>query len=702
MLRYASLIIFLLPIINAYSQQPEKSSNPAIENIIEEIAENSDEELDYTTLFDDLNYFLSNPVNLNNTSPEELQKLEILSDFQITNLLEYKNRYGNIYSIYELLLIDGFNKDIIEKIMPFITLDNKKTQNYSFRNALKYGNHQLFIRGQKILQTQKGFSEITDSALAKSINSRYVGDNYKIYSRYKYQYKNKIMWGITAEKDAGEIFLKNTAKDTVKNLLGDKLNNGFDFYSAHLQINKLGIFEKIVIGDFQTQFGQGLTTWSGISYGKSPYTINIKKKAKGLRKYSSTDENNFMRGLGTTIRIKDFDISLFASRKKIDANITITDTLSEEVAEVSSFQTTGLHATPNEIEDKDAVTDSVYGGNITYSKKNYKLGITFIRYGFSAEQNKKLSAYNRFEFNGSSNYNAGIDYQINYKNINFFGESAISKNNAQAFVNGIIMFLHPQMSIAILHRYYQRDYQSYYANAFSESKTSNEQGIYIGTEIFPVRHWKISAYFDNYTFPWLKFRINAPSSGFDYFIQADYTTSRRLKMYWRLKQEIKQQNSSAETNSIPNLTDVNLLKFRYHVSYAVSENIEMRNRLEISSYSKESTSENGYMIFQDIIFKSSKLPLSLAFRYAVFDTDSWDTRIYAYENDVLYGFAIPAYYSKGMRTYINIKYSAFKNTDIWLKYSITRYVDKDIIGSGLTEIEGNKKSEIKLQLRFKF
>lgn len=703
MLKYSILIFTFFLFVTVKSQKPEKSENKTIESLIEEIAENTDEELDYTTLFDDLNYFMNNPINLNNTTKEELDRLEILSDFQVNNLLEYSKQYGNIYTIYELLLIDGFNKEIIEKILPFITLETKQSKSFSIKNALKYGSHQVFIRGQQVIEPQLGFSEISDSALAESLNSRYVGNPYKIYSRYAYHYKNRILWGITAEKDAGEPFLKSEARDTVQQLLGNKLNNGFDFYSAHLQINKLGIFEKIVVGDFQIQFGQGLTAWSGMGYGKSSMTLNVKKKGRGLRKYSSTDENNFMRGVGTTIRLKDFDITLFASRKKIDANVTVLDTISEEVVEVSSFQITGLHSTPNEIADKDAITDSVYGGNISFSKKYYKLGATFIKYGFSAEQNRNLQAYNQFEFTGNSNYNAGLDYQINYKNVNLFGEGALSENGAMAFVNGAVIFLHPQMSLAVLHRYYEKDYQSFYGNAFSEGgKPANEKGLYVGAEIYPAKYWKISSYFDNYTFPWLRFRTDAPSSGYEYFVQADYSASRNVSMYWKLKQEIKPQNSSDEINSISPLEDVNLLKFRYHISYSVSDRVTMKDRIELSQYRKADVNDNGYLIYHDVAYKAENLPLTLSFRYAIFDTESYDARIYAYESDVLYGFSIPAYYSKGMRTYLNLKYTIAKGVDLWLKYAVTRYFDKDIIGSGLTEIDGNTKSEIKVQFRFKF
>ena len=89
------------------------------------------------------------------------------------------------------------------------------------------------------------------------------------------------------------------------------------------------------------------------------------------------------------------------------------------------------------------------------------------------------------------------------------------------------------------------------------------------------------------------------------------------------------------------------------------------------------------------------------FRFGLFDTD-YNARIYSYENDILYGYSIPAYVGKGFRTYFNIRYTVVENfIDIWIRYSQFGYVDKENIGTQLTEINGNNKSEVKLQMRIK-
>jgi len=679
------LIAFLFIVsIKSYSQ-----NIPSLEDLIESIAENSDNEIDYSSLYEDLNFFLSNPLNLNTAKAEDLEKLKILNDFQINSLLDYVKKNGEMLSIYELQLVHGFSNKEIQQILPFVTISEKEADNhFKFKSALKYGNHQLFLRTQRVLEEQKGFRSISDSTLIENPNSRYLGNEYRYYTKYKYNYKNKLYWGFTAEKDPGEEFFEGTN------------SNGFDFYSAHLQINDIGIIKTITLGDYQAKFGQGLVLWSDMGLSKTSYVLNIRKKGQGLKKYSSTNENVFMRGAGTTIAIKNFDVSVFYSNKKIDANIK--DSTDNEIASVSSFQNSGYHSIPSEITDKDAISERIVGGNITFNHTRFKLGLTATNYMYGSTLLKDTTPENQFKFQGNENSNLSFDYQFGFWDFSFFGEEAYSANGGYALLNGMLVNLAPQISLSAMHRYYDKEYQANYANAFAEaSGNNNESGLYFGIEIHPIKHWQISAYFDTYQFPWIKSGINAPSNGTEWFAQIDYNPTRTLSMYLKLKNEEKLVNNSS-TSGIDKLQTQKNFKIRYHVNYRINENLSLKNRIETSTFKEGDYTSYGYLIYQDIFYDFKKIPLSLNMRYAIFDTDSYDTRIYAYESDILYAFSIPAYYSKGTRIYINLKYTLADFMDIWIKYSQTYYSDKNEISSGLTEINGDTKSEIKVQLRLHF
>jgi hypothetical protein len=665
-----------------YSQVSETTQT--IESLIEEIAETSDEDLDYTSLFDDLFYFSQNPLNLNSAKRETLEKLKFLSDIQIEEILKYRYKTQGFKTIYELQLLNGFETKDIERILSFVKVEEvDKTEFPDLKRVFKYGKQTIFLRTQFFTQQQKGFDPLYEG-------DKYLGDKYKYYTKYQFDYKRTIQFGFLAEKDPGEQFFEGTQK------------YGFDYYSAHLFIKNIGKIKSIALGDYKANFGQGLIIWSGLSTSKSSYVNDIRKSDDGLSKYSSSDENLFLRGAGTTLRFGDIDVSVFFSYKNIDANLNSEDTIADEQM-ATSFQITGLHRTLAENEDRKAVSEMLYGSNIKLRKNNFNLGATFLQYMFGATLNKNPQTYNQFYFNGSSNFNTSIDYNFTYQNFYFFGEEAMSQNGGFALLNGVTVSLASQISISALHRNYQRDYQAYYSAGFGESSgTANEKGLYLGAEINPYKSLKISAYFDSYSFPWLKFGTNAPSFGADYFVQADYSINRFLTMYARYKTETKSENTSLDVLGIKPVVPYTKTQFRYNINYKISSTLSLKNRIELSKYSKEGNiTETGFLMFQDISYKHQTLPFTLDFRFAIFDA-TYNARIYAYETDILYGYSIPAFSGKGIRTYLTLKYTIIPDKiDFWARVAIFSYADTDVLGSGLTEIQGSNKTEVKFQIRIK-
>ena len=264
------------------------AQNEVIEDIIEELASNSElEDVGYSTFIEDLIFYHDNPLNLNEADIEKLEKLHFLTEFQIEKLLDYIARREGMVTIYELQLIEGFTPDVIKKILPFIKVTKAvKKEKLEIRKVLKYGRNRLIAGTGFLLQKQKGFKSNIITNENDELASRYLGDKMRYKLNYQFHYKDRVFAGVTTEKDAGETF-DFTGK-----------TKGFDFYSAHFQLNDLGVIKRLNIGDFQVKFGQGLVLWTGFGMGKSVDVLNIRKKGQGMRYYTSTDENNFMRGVG--------------------------------------------------------------------------------------------------------------------------------------------------------------------------------------------------------------------------------------------------------------------------------------------------------------------------------------------------------------------------------------------------------------------
>ena len=700
-LKILSLVFILIHLLNKNSFSQDNNDQLRKENTIElkieTIVENlEDENIDFTQVFDELLYYVDHPLNLNKADKEDLQLLYILNEFQINNILSYRENYGKFMTLEELQAVEGMDYETIQKLVLFVQLKvDVDDPRLNMRELLTEGNHQLIIRNSRVLEDQVGFTAASDSLLEANPNARYLGSKDRLYARYRFNYSNKIAWGFTAEKDPGEEFF------------GPTQPYGFDFYSAHIFVRNMGKIKALAIGDYQAQFGQGLTFWSGLAFGKSAFITNIKRNAPGLRASTSVDENRFLRGAGATLAFGNIEVTAFGSHKGVDGNIQINvnDTIdNEEDRFFSSLLQSGFHRTPRELENKNAIQETIAGGRIAYNSRKITIGATAVRTQFDAVLNRRLTFYNQYDFVGDQLSNVGIDYNYIYKNFNFFGEFAMSDNGAFATVHGLIASLDPRVTLTMLYRNYEKEYQSLNAAGVGEQATTrNERGLLTGLEIRPNQAWTITSYYDRFVFPWMRFRTDAPSHGVDMFLQTTYRPSRKIELYGRIRNRNRFRNTPEDIDDIDFIVSNDQTNYRLNLSYDISPSFKIRNRVEMINFRLgDSRNEKGFMAYQDILYRAQSKPLSFSFRYAIFRTESFDSRIYAYENDVLYFFTIPAFFGTGTRTYITAKYILSRKIDIWVRLSQTFYYDRNQIGSGLDLIDGNTRTEARVQVRYKF
>lgn len=689
---FSKLILFIFLLLPAgsftFSQNVNTSDTIkekqtySLEDIIQSYIESREEDgdFDYNTILDRLEYLQKHKVNINNE--DELDELILLRPSQIENIKTYIRAHGTLISIYELQAIPGMNVQSIKMILPFISLQSG-FENYqvSVAEMIKYSGHQLFFRTNTYLQKQSGY-DLTRP-------THYLGNPYRYYIRYRQSYENKLSIGITAEKDPGELFFTGKNK------------NGFDYYSFHFALRNFNTHvNDLVIGDYNLSMGQGLIMHSGFGVGKSPWATNIRKAERSIRPYSSVNESNFLRGAAINYKLtKQLETTIALSFRAKDANITSDSSDRESI--FSSFQESGYHRTPSEIADKNSIKEKMIGVILKYRYKNGHIAINSLYSHFNSNFQKQTSLYNLFTFTGRNLLQYSMDHSYQIKNFNFFGEVAWSNPGSYALNEGLQLALDKKLDVSVFYRNLDKKYPAIYSNAFSENTlATNEQGIYFGTELRPDIHWKISGYYDLWSHDWLRFNVQAPTVGNEYLVRFTYTIRRKMEAYVQFRNKTRQENNSIKA-PIKSLSDYTKKSLRFHLSYNWSKSIETRSRMEISSYSKEEIPhQNGLAVFQDFLYQSINSPLSFTSRIAFFNTDSYDSGIYAYENDLLYNFYVPNYNGKGWRYYLNLRYGGIRNLTLEARYANTSLYGVNSIGSGLDKIIGNNKSEVKLQVRW--
>lgn len=685
---YTTFLIFLLATILSKQSHGQVQRNFDLQSFVEKRFNEQQADLNYVELYERLLLRYENPIDLNTASEEELMNLGLLSASQIDSFLQYQLAHGKIITHYELQYIEGFDLETITDILPFITLTNKSKNDLPFlQRVLAERNNYLILRYERILENKRGYepNEEVDQ-------THYLGSPNKLYLRYRVSKPGDFSFGFTTEKDAGEKLVWDPSTRKF----------GSDFWSAHALIERQGKWRKLIIGDYQLQFGQGLIFGSGFAMGKGSETVNTLERVNiGISPYTSVIEGGFLRGIAASYEISPkLMTTVFLSSLNQDANLQQVsgDTLENYF---SSIQLTGLHRTSTEIENRQSINEKIYGIELHYkSAQRSKLGIIAAINRFNTPILRSDQAYNNYEFAGKENYNIGVFGNTRWQRFQLFGELAISKSRGIGGIGGFTSKLSKRIDLSMILRNYDRSFHSIRGSSFAEgSRNINESGIYWGIKYKLNRQFNLTAYYDSFRFPWLRFRIDTPSTGSDYLIRLNLSPNRVTRAYFQLRGKRKGENTRLPVTNQSFVLPGKSLQYLFNIQFDISPALRGQSRVQYSSFNLGGLNTVGYAMMQD--FNYSAANLSVSTRMAIFDTEGQRNRQYAYERDVLYAFSIPGYSGQGIRNYILFSYRVSRQIDVWARIARTTFYDRDEIGTGLETINGNKRTDVKFQIRYK-
>lgn len=593
-------------------------SGQSIEDHAEFLAAREEEtELQETELLKSVN---RGKIFINDAYAFELSGLNILSEIQVESFLKYRERFGNLLSKYELQAIPGWDIETIRKIIPYLSFE--LYENPGFRNIMKNGSSTLLIRNGG------GVFRKGDSTFAGSAN--------RLLIKYQYRYQKKMNVGFLAEKDVGE-------KMTLKKL------QLFDFYSAHIEWTDLNKnIRKIVAGDYIVNFGQGLIQWQGFGFGKGGGIATVRKQGETIDSYHGANEYNFHRGIATMMRYKKVDASFFISKRLLDGNF--------EGDNISSILTSGLHRTPTEIGNKKSFGLLTAGLNVTYKFRQGHVGLNSVVYKFDHVYSKRELPYNLFAIRDGEWRNLSLDYSYSFKNIHAFGELAIDKKNNPAVLAGLILSLHKFADLNLVYRNISPGFQSLFSRALTENTAvNNESGLYMNCSL-KWRKFVFDFYGDQFYFPWVKFTVDAPSSGWEYGLQLKWSPSKNIELVNRFRIEEKDQQVTEE-NFTARIFRNQKRSFRSHLNYTINKEQVIKMRFETTTISNQNEKESseGFLAYIEMQNRISSLNIMVVSRFQYFDTDNFDTRIYAFERNVTYAMSVPFFSDGGWRYYFTIQ-----------------------------------------------
>ena len=630
------------------------------------------------------------PIDVNKATKEDLAVLPFLSEEQVEGIIHYRERNGRMESLGELMMVKELGRKEREMLRLFVTVmpPDGDLQNLTMGTLLRRSKNEATWRTDVPFYTKEGYKSHSAEELEKSPNKVYRGDRFHHSFRYKFSSMNHLMAGFQMEKDAGE--------------------RGMDYMSAYVMLNDVGILQRAIVGNYRLSFGKGLAVNTSMKLGKLTTLTATDRMDIGITQHSSMQESGYFTGGAATLQVGQWQVSAFASLRKGDG------TYNADSTGMSSLKTDGLHRTRLERSKRNNLGISNFGGNIHWEHKQLRLSATAIATHLDVplkpSYNTPSTYYRSYNAAGQDFFVGSLAYSWKFSTLTFSGETAMSNTEHQqgtATLNSLRWRVNSSNTLTLIGRYYGAKFVSLNGKAFGEnSAVQNEEGIMLGWSTKAIPNTELTTYFDAMHFPWLKHGVSASSNGYEGMFQALYSPSNRWNLMARYRIKAKQRDFTYDSTekTITTLEYNTCHNFKLQFNYTLTPAFSLRTSLAGTLISfADNKNEKGFAISENIRWQSTKTKCRVDLGIAYFNTDTYNTRIYHYEPSLLYSIGSTTYYYHGLRTTLIasvplLRQSLFLNA----KLGMTRYFDRDNIGSGLELINANHREDLQLQLRWKF
>lgn len=673
---------------------------------------------DPTVLLELIESLRETPLDVNAATAEELAQVPTLSPLVAAAVVIYRNANGPFGSLPELRTVDGVTAEVYLGARPFLTvgprIETPEARRPRFPAAPSLATVLDGLRYTGIQRVQRRL-DLGDGFRGPDSTRTYLGSPERLYTRLQATYRRQVSVNLTMEKDPGEVFRLDPETSTY----------GYDYLSGHAAVLDMGRIDALVVGDYVAEFGQGVALWRAAGFGKGPAaTQGPVRSGRGVRPYGSVDENSFFRGAALTLAVVPrLYVSAFASRRALDASVFTPDTA--DIADpdvpdaflsgtiVTSLNADGLHRTDRELARKDALDETLVGGGAEYRLSNGQVegraGVVATRSQFGTPLAPGGRPDELFEFAGDEATVVSVYADAKTRAGQVFGEAARGAGGGFGGVGGVLADLGPSADLLVVGRHYARDFTSLHGYPFGERNGvgTNETGLYAGVRVQPSRTWIVDAYFDQYRFPFLRFNVPRPSRGSEALARVEHRPRRYLRAYVQARTETREVGVDVP-NAVPGsvvggLAEETRQTLRLHGEWEADRTLRFRARLEGSRYlapDADVPAQYGSLLYQDVRWQATRR-VRADLRLTLFDTDGYASRLYAYENDLTGVFSIPALAGRGVRAYVLVSAEPLDGLVLQAKLATTWLRDVRRIGSGANTVEGNRVSDLGVQLRYR-
>ena len=609
------------------------------------------------------------PMDLNSATREQLLQLPFLSESAVDGIMEYLAQNGPMLSFGELRLVGPLSLQEQEWLRLFVTVAPPETPQHRDSTRLWWGrsHHELVTRVDVPAYERAGWP------WARGIVH---------HLRYTWHQGRHLDVGLRLEKDAGEPIFTHDIPF-------------YDSYGGHVQLKDIGPLQQVIVGDFKAGFGEGLVLNNGLRFGKT--SMGLWRTANGIRPHRSADEVNFLRGAAGRLQLgRDWSVTALYSIRSLDATVNADNS-------VSSINTTGLHRTESELRRRGSLQSQTTALHAAWRRKAWSAGLTGLFQYYDHQFLQSGALYRQIYPEGYLFGAASVNYGYQSSRLVVKGETARSfdrRGGGWATLNKAAWRFSQQMQLAVIQRFYSKDYYSPHASAFGEnSRVQNESGVAVQFDAQRIGPFDLRALFDYFYSPWPRYSMTRASTGWEGLLQTTWQARRGRQLVLRYRVKSKEQSDrrhyshqlrASYYHRLTTLWDAQLSAFLHRYHQPAQGNAAV-------------SSSTGFAVMPQVSCHTRDERLRWSLTAVWFHTDGYDSRLYLYEPSLFQTFGMQQLYGHGQRLATTLRYSTANGRwSAQIKAGVTHYTDRDEISSGPLRIDSSWKTDVQVLLRLRF
>jgi hypothetical protein len=638
-----------------------------------------DDTSEYEALIEDCADLLTQPIDLNTATKNDLGRLPFFTESDIRAILKFRYQYGGFSSHYELMLVPGLARRYARMALPYVTAGSEEEGGTpTMKNPHQ---HQILTEANRCLTQRAGYRDTSPEKIAA--DSAYRGNPWHQKLRYQYNYGRTFRAGFTIEKDPGEPYRHGAP------WLGDS----FGYYLDYRRTK--GVLREVILGDFRAAMGCGLLINQQFSIGKSMLSTQLLGRSASIAPLTSAEEYKYQHGIAVRLHPSEgVEVALFASSRLIDG--TATDSV------LSSIATDGYHRTQSEEAKRHAARMSLGGVHAEWNNAWLRLGINGLYTHFDRRYARAVYYYNRQAFRGQDLLQGSAEYSLQLRHFSAKGEVALSDRGGWGMMHLLRYTPRDRWQWLLIGRSFSRGYQQLHASTLSESSdVQAEQGLYLQALYNAAAHLDVTASLDYFRLTAPKYGIAKASDGFEGQLRADMKHEQwSASLRYRVKHKYATNTASGHDEALQgyyrHTTDLLL-------SWQPCNWLQLKQQWEHRLYTRQFVgSSDGIGVSQKISYKQAGQPLAAHLLAEWFRTDDYNARIYLPDLNLRYSFSSTMLYGKGVRYGAAFTWRISQRCTLEGKYTLVNYANRSSISSDLQEIQGNTQQDVRVQCFWKF